>query len=152
MTTWRSGDIPSGTKGLEIAITNEVEIRFDVVLLRVKDSTRLAQSNAHASYFSANFHSNERLCFDDLFPAGRVLISMHRCVFLSDESIVAHLTHELSEVEGLRVAFDQAGGWLRARDIHELIRSDKRGNLHDLAWDEANRAVDRMRKRERAPD
>jgi hypothetical protein len=77
---------------------------------------------------------------------------MHRSVFLSDESIVAHLAHELHEVRGLKEAFAEAGGWMRARDFDELIRAGKKGNLHDQAWDEANRLVEAMRARSKARD
>ena len=40
-----------------------------------------------------------------------------------------------------------AGGFMNARDLHELIREGKRGDLHDRAWDEANRKVEEMRWR-----
>ena len=112
----------------------------------------LAATNAHACYLSREIDPNERVRYEDLFPGGRVFISMHRSVFLSDESIVAHLAHELFEVQGLKQAFADAGGWMRARDLIELIRGGKKGNLHDRAWDEANRVVESMRARGKARD
>jgi hypothetical protein len=72
---------------------------------------------------------------------------MHRSEFLSDESIVAHLSHELHEVRGLKMAFAETGGWMRASDFVELIRAGRKGNLHDQAWDEANRVIKAMRER-----
>ena len=81
-----------------------------------------------------------------------IQFSSRRIGCLSDESIVAHLTHELHEVRGLRQAFLDAGGWIIARDLFELIREGKKGNLHDRAWDEANRAVEEMRTRKNAQD
>jgi hypothetical protein len=106
---------------------------------------RLAGTNAHASYLSLRPDANDVIRYEGLFPDGRVSISMHRSVFLSDESIVAHLAHELYEVKGLEQAFLEAGGWMRAGDLIELIRSGKKGNLHDRAWDDANRVVEAMR-------
>jgi hypothetical protein len=84
--------------------------------------------------------------YEDLFPDGRVLIWMHRSVFLSDEAIVAHLMHELFEVRELKKAFSDAGGRMLARDLFDMIREGKKGNLHDRAWDEANRVVESMRR------
>jgi hypothetical protein len=123
-------------------------VRFEdrITILRAKDTTPLSGTNAHASYLSRRFDPDSRLSWDELFPGGRVTISVHRCVFLSDESIVAHLTHELFEVRELKNAFVEAGGSMSALDLHELIREGKKGNLHDRAWDEANRAVEAMRK------
>src|SRR5208282_1275945 len=118
-----------------------------IAIVREKDTTPLAGTNAHASYLSRRFDPNEVVRCQDLFPEGRVCIFVHRSVFLSDESIVAHLTHELYEIQGIKKAMADAGGFMNARDFHELIREGKRGNLHDLAWDEANRAVEEMRRR-----
>ena len=55
--------------------------------------------------------------------------------------------HELYEIQGIKKAMADAGGFMNARYFHELIREGKRGNLHDLAWDEANRVVEEMRRR-----
>jgi hypothetical protein len=82
---------------------------------------------------SIRVEPNDVIRHEDVFPAGRVVISMHRSVFLSDESIVAHLAHELHEVRGLVLAFVEAGGWMLARDLFELVREGKKGNLHDRA-------------------
>jgi hypothetical protein len=65
---------------------------------------------------------------------------------------VAHLAHELHEVRGLEQAFLAAGGWMLARDLFELVREGKKGNLHDRAWDEANRIIEEMRTRKNARD
>ena len=63
-------------------------------IVREKDTTPLAGTNAHASYLSRRFDPNQVVRYQDLFEEGRVCIWVHRSVFLSDESIVAHLTHE----------------------------------------------------------
>jgi len=135
-----------------IAIDNGVEVDERIIILRVKDSVALANTNAHASYLSMRVQPDDVVGHEAVFPGGRVLISMHRSVFLSDESIVAHLAHELHEVQGLEQAFTDAGGWMLARDLFELIREGKRGNLHDRAWDDANRVVEEMRARKNARD
>ena len=128
-------------------------IRFEdrVTILRVKDTTPLSGTNAHASYLSRRFDPDSRVRWDELFPGGRISISVHRCVLLSDESIVAHFAHELYEVRELRKAFAEAGGSMPALDLRELIREGKTGNLHDRAWEEATRAVAAMREAPNVP-
>ncbi|HZW30093.1 MAG TPA: hypothetical protein VFF52_05255 [Isosphaeraceae bacterium] len=124
-----------------------------VTIFRAKEEQKLAGTNAHACYLSLRkLNPNAMVRFEELFPGGRASITMHRSVFLSDEAIVAHLAHELHEVRGLKEAFAEAGGWMRARDFDQLIRAGKKGNLHDQAWDEANRLVEAMRARSKAPD
>jgi hypothetical protein len=135
-----------------IAIENGVTLDPDVKIFRQKEDMKLAGTNAHATYLSREIDPNERVRYEDLFPDGRVFIWMHRSVYLSDEAIVAHLAHELFEVHGLEQAFADAGGWMRARDLKELIRGGKKGNLHDQAWDEANRVIEAMRARAEARD
>jgi hypothetical protein len=144
---------PAGhRRARRIAMENGVHVDDSVKILREKESNLLAGTNAHASYLSRRFDPHDVVHYEDLFPDGRVFIWMHRSVYLSDESIVAHLAHELYEVKGLKQAFADAGGWMRARDFIQLIRAGKQGNLHDQAWDEANRVVDEMRARKNARD
>ena len=71
-------------------------------IVREKDTTPLAGTNAHASYLSRRFDPNQVVRYQDLFEEGRVCIWVHRSVFLSDESIVAHLTHEIYEIHGIK--------------------------------------------------
>ncbi len=137
---------PAGHKrARQIAKDHGVDIDPTVTILRERDQVPLAGTNAHASYLSWHAALDDLIRYDDLFPDGRVVIRMHRSVFLSDEAIVAHLVHELFEVRGVERAFSESGGRMRARDLLERIRGGKKGNLHDRAWDEANRVVEAMR-------
>jgi hypothetical protein len=135
-----------------IAIANGVQIDEAVTIHRATETVSLAQSNAHACDWSRTYDSNDVVRLEELFPKARVSITIHRHVFLSDESIGAHLAQERHEVRGLQQAFAEAGGWMRARDFNELIRAGKKGNLHDQAWDVANRLVATMRGRSKATD
>jgi Domain of unknown function (DUF4157) len=67
-------------------------------------------------------------------------------VLKSDEAIVAVMGHEMHELNSLRELFEKAGGRMRARRLHDLIREGVPGNLHDQAWDVADDLVSRMRK------
>jgi hypothetical protein len=139
---------PAGHKpARRTAIENGVIVNPTVKIFRQGDNTHIAGTNAHASYLSVRPDPHDVVRYEDLFPGGRIAIWMHRSVFLSDESITAHLAHELYEVQGLKQAFIEAGGWMRASDLNELIRGGKKGNLHDRAWYEANRVVAAMRAR-----
>jgi hypothetical protein len=135
----------------QIAEAHGVRFEDPVIILRVKDSIPLSGTIAHASHLSRRFDPDSRVNWDELFPGGRISISVHRCVFLSDESIVAHFTHELYEVRELRKVFAEAGGSMTALDLHELIREGRKGNLHDRAWEEATHAVEAMRQAGNAP-
>jgi hypothetical protein len=109
---------PAGhRRARRIAIENGVQIDETVRIFRAKEDVSLAQTNAHACYWSRTYESNDVIRLEELFPKGRVSITIHRSVFLSDESIVAHLAHELHEVRGLKEAFAEAGGWMRARNF-----------------------------------
>ena len=145
---------PAGhRRARRIALENGVPIDETVTIFRAKEEKELAGTNAHAYYLCLhNLKSNSVIRLEDFFPGGRASITMHRSVFLSDELIVAHLAHELHEIQGLKEAFAEAGGWMRARDLDELIRAGKEGNLHDQAWDEANRRVEAMRAGSKALD
>jgi hypothetical protein len=145
---------PAGhRRARRIAIAHGVPIDETVTIFRAKEQRELAGTNAHACYMSwRNLKPDAIIRLEELSPGGRASITMHRSVFLSDEGIVAHLAHELHEVQGLKEAFAEAGGWMRARDLEELIRAGKKGNLHDQAWDEANRVVETRRARSKIRD
>jgi hypothetical protein len=66
-------------------------------------------------------------------------------VLNSDEAIVAVMGHEMYELNSLRQLFEDAGGQMKAGRLRELIREGVHGNLHDRAWDEADRLVSKMR-------
>lgn len=71
----------------------------------------------------------------------------------SDEALVAHIGHEMYEISSLRDVFEEAGGSLQARQLNRLIAPRENGglinNLHEQAWDEADRLVWKMRNGDR---
>lgn len=67
-------------------------------------------------------------------------------LFHSDEAIVAVIGHEMYELNLLRRLFEESGGAMTYRRLHYLISPGIKGNLHDQAWDVADRLVASMRK------
>ena len=96
-----------------------------------------------ACYFGAT--STARLTWNDFLVQGRLPVKVRERVLESDESIVAVLAHEMFEVNRLRTLFEERGT-ISAIEVSRLIQPDKPGNLHDQAWDEADRIVQAMRR------
>jgi hypothetical protein len=66
----------------------------------------------------------------------------------SDEAIVAVFQHEMFELSLVREVFAQSGdGSMNAADYGIQASVGRPGNFHDLAWDEADAIVFRMRRR-----
>jgi hypothetical protein len=64
---------PAGhRRARRIAIANGVHIDETVTIFRAKEDVRLAQTNAHACYWSRTYDSNDVIRLEDLFPSGRV--------------------------------------------------------------------------------
>lgn len=66
----------------------------------------------------------------------------------SDEAIVAHIAHEMHEINALRELFKKEGA-IQVRRLNALIADRLDGgwanNLHEQAWDVANLLVKKMR-------
>ncbi len=104
-------------------------------------------SDVYAAF--GGFKSTSWYRWDDLLRDGAVVVKVRASVFESDEAILAVFAHELHEIEGLRSSFEQ-GPVLGAKLIRE-IEPDRRGNLHDEAWDVADAAVASQRTKMGAP-
>jgi hypothetical protein len=70
-------------------------------------------------------------------------------VFQSDEAIVAIFAHEMYELNNLRRVFAESDGTMSMQRLHALINPGIARNLHDQAWDVADRLVLAMRKASR---
>jgi hypothetical protein len=64
-------------------------------------------------------------------------------ILKSDEAIVAVIAHEMYEIRGLRSYLES--GEITIDDYVMHTEPGRIGNLHDQAWDEADRLVDLMR-------
>lgn len=91
------------------------------------------------------WRSDQRVVWDDFLVQGRLPVKVRPAVLRSDEAIVAVLGHEMFEINELRRLLAD-GRSISGVDLYRLIAVDIVGNLHDRAWDEADRLVQAMRK------
>jgi hypothetical protein len=77
---------------------------------------------------------------------GRIPFRVHPDVLASDEAIVAVFQHEMHELSLMREAFRRSrNGSMNGFDYGIQTSVGRPGNFHDLAWDEADKVVLRMR-------
>lgn len=123
----------------QLASTWGVEVPEDVRLIF---RAGLVPDGAYARY--GEFYSGKRYRWADLTVQGKIPLKVDPEVLLSDEAIVAVLAHEMHEIEALRAMFEERET-IPGAELIELVRPDKPGNLHDEAWDKADRLVRAMR-------
>jgi hypothetical protein len=78
---------------------------------------------------------------------GKIPFQVHADVLTSDEAIVAVFQHEMYELSLIREVFVQFAGSMNWADYGIQTSPGRPGNFHDLAWDEADKIVKRMRRR-----
>jgi hypothetical protein len=76
----------------------------------------------------------------------QIPVKLSNSILASDEAIVAVIGHEMHELNSLRMMFERRGGSIPARELRNLVVAGRPGNLHDHAWDAADRLVETMRK------
>jgi hypothetical protein len=73
---------------------------------------------------------------------------IHPDVLTSDEAVVGVFQHEIYELSLIRQVFIQSeDGSMDGTDYGIQTSTGRPGNFHDLAWDEADGTVLRMRRR-----
>jgi hypothetical protein len=143
------GVIRSPQDAIDLARSHGVEIGDDVTIGFMKDWTR---KDADAEYFYRlrEFKPDDWVEWNDFLheTTGKIPVRFNANILNSDESIVAHIAHEMHEVNALRTIFSERGA-MRARELNELIAARSKGgfsgNLHEQAWDIADQLVFKMR-------
>jgi len=134
---------PDGPKSvldaIALAKTRGVVIPEDIRLV-VRDA--MVPENADATY--GGFQSHKSFRWADFYIGGKIPVKIRSSVLESDEAIVAVLAHEMYELNALREMFEERQS-IPGAEIIRLIRPNLPGNLHDKAWDEADRLVRAMR-------
>jgi hypothetical protein len=82
---------------------------------------------------------------DFLNRFGKVPFQVNPKVLESDEAIVGVFAHELYELKRLRAIF-KSGSKLTIESFGQHVQPGVAGNLHDLAWDVADKLVEKMRR------
>lgn len=141
------GAVRSVDEAVEIARKHGVVIPDDVLIKKLKG--KYLPDNTYARYFSRHgVDPNTRITWDEFYDKGldELVVSVSDTVFHSDEAIVAILAHEMHELNKLRDLFEASGGAMSMRRLHTLISPGAGRNLHDEAWDVADKLVIGMRK------
>jgi hypothetical protein len=131
----------------EIARAHGVEIPDDILLKKVKGN--MLPDNTYAQYFGRRGTDPKKMIrWDEFYDKhlDELVVRVSDSVFKSDEAIVAVLSHEMHELNELRRIFEESGGAISMQRLHNLINPGIVKNLHDQAWDVADKLVLAMRK------
>jgi len=140
------GKVRTMAEAVEIARQHGVLIPDDIRFVAVK--AEWLPPKAFAEYLNREFPSPDvRIEWEDLYTRfDDIAVKMSKDVLSSDEAIVAIISHEMHELNGLRDLFAANGGAMTAGELHRLIHPGRKGNLHDQAWDVADAHVRKMRQ------
>lgn len=141
------GAVRSVDEALEIARAHGVEIPDDILVRKVKG--KMLPDNTYALYFARRGKDAKQMIRWDEFldkDLDELVVRVSDSVFESDEAIVAVMAHEMHELNELRRIFEESGGAISMQRLHNLINPGIAKNLHDQAWDVADKLVLAMRK------
>jgi hypothetical protein len=146
-------------EAVEIAKKNGVEIPEDVVFFEADPV--VLEGSIKGLFSGKRFETargpilrprgDGRIYLEDHYNKdGKIPFRVHPDVLTSDEAIVAVFQHEMYELSLIREVFIQSvSGGMDGSDYGIQTSVGRPGNFHDLAWDEADGAVLRMRRRGR---
>jgi hypothetical protein len=144
------GVIRNQQEAIDLARSYGVEIGDDITIGFMKNWTR---TDADAEYFYRlrDYKPDDWVEWDDFLheTTGKIPVRFNANILNSDESIVAHIAHEMHELNALRNIFAERGA-MQARELNKLIATRRQGglagNLHEQAWDMADHLVFKMRE------
>lgn len=145
---WRineGGRVRTAAEARAIAESHDIDVPEDTVFVAVEQ--RALPPKALASYLKRQVNSlDELVTWDEFYNRfEQIPIRLSKDILNSDEAIVAVVAHEMHELNALRALFEERGGAIPARELRLLTVAERPGNLHDHAWDEADRAIAKMR-------
>jgi hypothetical protein len=143
------GAVRTADEAVEIARKHGVEIPDDVLVRKLKG--KHLPDNTYARYFSHRGTDPKKMIrWEDFYDKDldELVVHVAENVFQSDEAIVAILAHEMHELNNLRRIFAESGGAMNMQRLHALINPGIAKNLHDQAWDVADKLILAMRKTE----
>ena len=130
---------------MEVAAKNGVRIPDDVEFFL--DEFGLLDSGTTARGPRVATSSGTMVVWSDLLNLhGKVPFLIRPDILQSDEAIVAVFAHELYELESLRPLL--CAGGVSIESCQAYTSPNNPGNLHDVAWEVADRLVERMRRQE----
>lgn len=140
------------TEARRLAERHGIEFPEDVELYFVEGraAEEWIPNGAYANYMNwSSISADRRVTWGDLITSrGVIPVRIRREVLDSDEAIVGILAHEAYELRELERLLGD-GRSIHAAQLARLINDRRngglRGNLHEQAWDEANRLIERMK-------
>jgi hypothetical protein len=144
------GVVRTEAEALDLARSYGVHIPDDVNIGFIKNWTR---ADADAEYFSnaRSYNAGDNVSWADFYNdrTNMIPVRVNYDLLSSDEALVAHIGHEMYELNALRSIFENAGGEIPAQQLSGLINTRSAGgfanNLHEQAWDAADRLILQMR-------
>ncbi|WP_437597398.1 SpvB/TcaC N-terminal domain-containing protein [Sorangium sp. So ce590] len=134
-------------EAIELARSHGVDIPDDIA---IKVTSTAVPEGADASYLVLKeVRPGQSFTWESLQNRfGQVAVRIRPEVLESDEHAVAVLAHEMHELNSLRSLFEEAAdGRISAQRLGQLINPGIKGNLHDQAWDVADKTVQAMRQK-----
>lgn len=134
-------------QAVEIARSWGVVLPEDVELV-LDEWGLIAEPEIDARYFRWRGELTDVIPWSAFYArSGRITLLLKKHVLESDEAIIAVLAHEIYELNNLRALFAAGNGTMVAQRLFQLVEAGIPRNLHDQAWDIADRLVDKMRSR-----
>lgn len=137
----------TASESLDLAKSKGIEIPDDIYIGFMKNWKR---TDADAEYFyrKDEFSPNDWIKWTDFYhdKTGKIPVRFNAKILESDEAIIAHIAHEMYELNALRQIFDEKNGEIRAQELMRHIGPGIPNNLHDQAWEVADKMVHTLRE------
>jgi len=132
---------------VSIARSRGVVIPDDIRFVFVRDEGFPFPSDTYAYY--GGFQPYKRFAWSELYVHAEedewIPVKIRRSVLCSDEAIVAVIAHEMFELNALRNIFEERET-IPGPEIIDMVKPGVPRNLHDRAWDAADKLVWTMRE------
>jgi len=137
----------TASEAIALAKSKGIEIPDDIYIGFMKKWLR---TDADAEYFyrKDEFDLDDWIKWNDFYhdKTGKIPVRFNAKLLESDEAIIAHIAHEMYELNALRRLFEEKNGEILAQKIMQHIGAGIPKNLHDQAWEVADKMVRAMRE------
>ncbi len=137
----------TASDAIALAKSKGIEIPDDIYIGFMKKWIR---KDADAEYFyrKDEFDPDDWIKWSDFYhdKTGKIPVRFNAKLLESDEAIIAHIAHEMHELNALRRLFEEESGKMPARKLMRHIGQGIPKNLHDQAWEVADKVVRAMRE------
>ncbi|MFF5294011.1 hypothetical protein [Paractinoplanes globisporus] len=140
------GEVRTIDQAVALARRRGVIIPEDINFVGVAQDTLPPNAFAEYAQLGRPTSAGQMISWEQFYNRfQQIPVRLSNGVLNSDEAIVAVIGHEMHELNGLRKIFDANDGFMRADQLYRAIAPGFKGNLHDQAWDIADKLVKAMR-------